>query len=67
MSTDTHEPDWELNTECHGLGNWHAVIDNGRQCLRLPGYESQLAAMAAGCEAIQRRTIKQETTCRENE
>lgn len=65
MSTDTHEPDWELKAECHGLGNWHAVISDGRQWVRLPGYLTQSQAIAAGCESIQRRTSKQETTCQE--
>jgi len=62
MAGTVYEPEWRLRTECHGLGNWHAVIDNGRDWIRLPGYESQLAALAAGSEAIQRRTITEETT-----
>ena len=65
MSTDTHKPDWELKAECHGLGNWHAVISDGRKWWRLPGYLTKSQALAAGSEAIQRWTSTEETTCQE--
>ena len=61
-----NQPDWELKTECHGLGDWHAVISDGRKWWRLPGYLTRSQAIAAGCEAIQRRKIDQEMTCQEN-
>lgn len=54
------QPEWRLRTECHGPGNWHAVIYNGISVWILPGYESQLAALAAGSESIRRRTEQQE-------
>jgi hypothetical protein len=65
MAGTIYEPEWRVQTECHGLGNWHAVIDNGRKFLRLPGHESQLAALAAGSEAIKQRTITEEMLCQE--
>ena len=49
------QPEWRLSAECHGAGNWHAVLDNGIEVWHLPGHESQLAALAAGSESIQRR------------